>query len=236
MRHLISGSWAKVAAGAVGASLVFAAIVQAQSGGSTIRACVGASGTVTILSDPTGYSNPNQTCTAANQQHELDWNQQGPAGPPGATGATGAQGPTGSSAGSERHFVVLAQSGARKVTDHATEFLVHADCPDGHAVTGGGYSTSGTATLIDQDYVIANGPAYQGTVDRTTGSASSWFVHLVQSSRGPGTANLSVYAVCAGDPPPGFGAIAKLPSTTVRNARKVALSPKLTTPRVIKFP
>src|SRR5690349_20656006 len=140
MRHLISGSWAKVAAGAVGASLVFAAIVHAQSGGSTVRACVGASGAVTILSDPTGYSNPNQTCTAANQQHELDWNQQGPAGPAGATGATGPQGASGGGS-AQRTFVAFAESGPRKITNHAENYIVHADCPAGHAVTGGGYST-----------------------------------------------------------------------------------------------
>jgi hypothetical protein len=237
MRHLLSGPRAKVAAAAIAALLVFAAIVHAQSGGSTIRACVNADGSLRILSDPTGYSNSNQTCSAANQQHALDWNQQGPAGPTGATGATGATGPAGASGtGSDHNFVVAANSGDRKITNHAEQFLVRADCPEGHTVLGGGYSTHGTATLIDQDYVIANAPAYRGSVDSSVGTAGGWYVNLLQSARGPGTAGVTVYAVCTGDPPPGFGAKAKLPKTGVKLARPVSLSPKLRAPRVIKVP
>src|SRR6478735_6299555 len=109
----MSSRWSKVALAAIVVTFAVVAVVHAQSGGSTIRACVGADGSLRILSDPTGYSNSNQTCSPANQQHELTWNQQGPAGPAGVTGATGPQGAPGGGAGPQHHFVAVGDSGAR---------------------------------------------------------------------------------------------------------------------------
>jgi hypothetical protein len=226
----MSSRWSKVALAAVVVTFAVVAVVHAQSGGSTIRGCVDANGNLSILSDPTGYSR-GSSCPPG---HELDWNQQGPAGPAGATGATGPQGPSGGSA--QRNFVVTTDTGNRKVTDHATEFIASAQCPDGHQATGGGYSVHGTAVLIDQDYVVFNGPDFHGSVGSTIGTASGWVVHLIQSTRGPGTAGVTVYAVCAGDPPPGFGATPNTSKVKAKVARKLVVSPKLTSRRVIRVP
>src|SRR6478609_1163146 len=113
----MSSRWSKVALAAVVVTFAVVAVVHAQSGGSTIHACVSnADGSIRILSDPTGYTNSQVTCGGAGT-HTLDWNQQGPAGPTGATGATGAAGASGDS-GSGRNFIVYGDSGARKATNH----------------------------------------------------------------------------------------------------------------------
>jgi hypothetical protein len=230
----MSSRWSKVALAAIVVTFAVVAVVHAQSGGGVIRACVGADGSLRILSDPTGYSNSNQSCTSANQQHELTWNQQGPAGPTGATGATGAAGASGDG-GTGRNFIVYGDSGARKATNHREDFIVAAHCPEGHYATGGGYTGYGTGTLVDPDYILYDGPDYNGHVDGSPAFAKGWTVRVQQSVVGPGTAGLKVFAVCTGDPPPGFNQSPRRPAISGK-VHRIPLDPKLKSTRVIRVP
>jgi hypothetical protein len=231
----MSSRWSKVALAAIVATFAAVAIVHAQSGGAVIRACVSnGDGSLRILSDPTGYSNSNQSCLSANQQHELTWNQQGPAGPAGATGATGATGSSGDG-GSGRNFIVYGDSGARKVSNHREDFIAAADCPEGHYATGGGYTGYGTGKLVDQDYILYDGPNFNGHVDGSPTFAKGWTVRISQSVVGPGTAGLKVFAICTGDPPPGFNQSPRRPSISGK-VHKLTVSPKLKGTRVIRVP
>jgi hypothetical protein len=77
---------------ALGGTMVHAHGGDAQA----IHACVNnATGEVTLLSDNTGYGNPNSRCQRPNEQHALDWNVAGPPGSQGAPGPQGAAGPPG---------------------------------------------------------------------------------------------------------------------------------------------
>ena len=127
------------------------------------------------------------------------------------------------------HFVAVGDSGARKITDHSEQFLVHASCPDGQYATGGGYSRFGTATLVAQDYVFADQPLYRGDALPT-----GWLVNVVVSAKGPGTAGVRAYAVCTGDQPAGVKPLPK--PSNAKITTKLALSPKLKGLRVIRVP
>lgn len=196
-----------------------------------IRACVNSSGQLTVLSGP-GYTNPQQS--SCNGATPLDWNTQGPAGPAGATGATGATGPAGDG-GSGRNFIVYGDTGARKVSNHREDFIAAADCPAGHYATGGGYTGYGTGTLVDQDYILYDGPDFNGNVDGSPTFAKGWVVRIDQSVVGPGTAGLKVFAVCSGDPPPGFNQSPRAKPIS-GNVHRIPLHPKLKSPRTIRIP
>ena len=228
MSRVLSSRWSKVVLAALVASFAAAAIVHAQAGGGVIRACVDANGGLRVISDYTGFS--GAPCTAG-QGHEISWNQQGPAGPTGATGATGAAG----DGGSGRNFIVYGDTGARKVSNHREDFIAAADCPAGHYATGGGYTGYGTGTLVDQDYILYDGPDFNGNVDGSPTFAKGWVVRIDQSVVGPGTAGLKVFAVCSGDPPPGFN---QSPRTKPISGKvhRIPLHPKLKSPRTIRIP
>jgi len=72
-------------------------LVRAHGGNAhDVHACVdNATGAVVILSDNSGYGNPDARCQQPSQQHALDWSVMGPAGPPGQPGPKGASGPLG---------------------------------------------------------------------------------------------------------------------------------------------
>ena len=90
MARKIVGYAANNAVGVLALFVALGGVSYAASGGFTgggqLRACVGTSGTMTLLKS-------GRHCRHG--QTQVAWNQQGPAGPNGATGATGSAGPTG---------------------------------------------------------------------------------------------------------------------------------------------
>ena len=60
-------------------------------------------------------------------------------------------------------------------------------------------------------------------------------MRLQQSVVGPGTAGLKVFAVCTGDPPPGFNQSPRRPAISGK-VHKLPRNARLKSPRVIRVP
>src|SRR5271154_2116691 len=102
LRRIRRGGWGKAFTGALigvlAGTLIVTQFVSAQ-GGTTVVTCVtNSDGALSVLSDPTGYTNARQTCSGTEPTHLLDLDTVGPvgaAGPAGAAGQAGATGATG---------------------------------------------------------------------------------------------------------------------------------------------
>jgi hypothetical protein len=102
VRRVIDSGWAKALVGALVGCLAGGSIVAAQSG-DTIHACVkNSDGSIAIISDPTGYTNPLGTSCGGsglpNPDHRLDFSVQGPQGIQGVQGPPGHPGQPGANA------------------------------------------------------------------------------------------------------------------------------------------
>lgn len=122
-----------------GALITAATVAVASDSNATVQACVGKQvGSVRIV----------QTSTdCRNSEEPLDWNRYGPVGPPGPPGPSGVSG----------YEVVLAVS----LNDAEPFKRVHAFCPPGKKVVGGGVNG---VPVNEGGRLINSSPNHQGEV------------------------------------------------------------------------
>jgi hypothetical protein len=162
--------------GALVGSLAGGAFVAAQTGDTTIHACVNNNtGAVAILTDPSGYTNPQGTnCsgTLGSQLHPLDWSQQGPQGQQGAPGVTGPAGANASilfahvsasgnlQSGSPGVHASLVRDGIYKLTFPGND----TGCAPVAVPTGSGKSAHAAAKNPAPAYLVPDSIVFNGTI------------------------------------------------------------------------
>jgi hypothetical protein len=149
--------------------------VAAQTGDTTIHACVqDSTGAITILADPSGYTNPLGThCqgTLGSPLHALDFSQQGPQGAVGPAGATGPAGANASLLFAHVSAGGKVQSASPGISSSLTPSGVYrlsfpgndTDCAP-IAVPSGGSKAHTATKPANLQYVVPSSMLYSGTI------------------------------------------------------------------------